>query len=79
MNLDLNRLRAERIANGLTQEDMAKRLGWNDRSRYAKRESGIVDIGANEFIQIANILGYDTDNLAIFFTTNVPEKERSKE
>lgn len=79
MNLDLNRLRAERIANGLTQEDMAKRLGWNDRSRYAKRESGIVDIGANEFIQIANILGYDTDNLAIFFTTNVPERERCKE
>lgn len=79
MNLDLNRLRAERIANGLTQEDMAKRLGWNDRSRYAKRESGVVDIGANEFIQIANILGYDTDNLAIFFTNNVPEREQSKE
>ncbi|MDK8645797.1 helix-turn-helix transcriptional regulator [Staphylococcus condimenti] len=76
MTLNLNRLRAERIANGITQDEMAHKMGWKSRVPYAKRENGIVDIGANEFIKMAKILGYDTNELDIFFTQNVPEKER---
>lgn len=76
MTLNLNRLRAERIANGITQDEMAHKMGWKTRVPYAKRENGIVDIGANEFIKMAKILGYDTNELDIFFTQNVPEKER---
>ena len=78
MKLDLQRLKAERIAKGYTQEDTAKMLGWSDRARYGKRESGFINMGADEFIQIASILGYDTDNLAIFFREDVPEKEQKE-
>ena len=76
MVLNLKRLRAERIACGITQDEMAHKMGWKTRTPYAKRENGIVDIGANEFIKMAKILGYETNNLDIFFTNNVPRKER---
>ncbi|HHB4980039.1 TPA: helix-turn-helix domain-containing protein [Staphylococcus aureus] len=76
MVLNLKRLRAERIACGITQDEMAHKMGWKTRTPYAKRENGIVDIGANEFIKMAKILGYETNNLDIFFTNNVTGKER---
>ncbi|EUQ80439.1 helix-turn-helix domain-containing protein [Staphylococcus aureus] len=76
MVLNLKRLRAERIACGITQDEMAHKMGWKTRTPYAKRENGIVDIGANEFIKMAKILGYETNNLDIFYTNNVPGKER---
>ncbi|MCC3691926.1 MULTISPECIES: helix-turn-helix domain-containing protein [Bacillota] len=76
MVLNLKRLRAERIACGITQDEMAQMMGWKTRTPYAKRENGIVDIGANEFIKMAKILGYETNNLDIFFTQVVPKKEQ---
>ena len=75
LTLDLNRLKAERIACGLTQEQLAKQVG-HKRAWYAKRESGIVDIGADELAVIANALGIQS--LDIFFKKNVPEKQRNK-
>lgn len=78
MILNLKRLRAERIACGITQDEMAHKMGWKTRTPYAKRENGFVDIGANEFIKMAKILGYETNNLDIFFTHNVPDRERNK-
>ena len=41
MTVNLLRVKAERVANGLTQEELAKKLGWA-RSQYAKRENGFV-------------------------------------
>lgn len=76
MRLDLKRLKAERIANGFTQDDMAKAMGWRTRIPYAKRENGIVGIGADELIKFAEILGYSENDLGIFFTVNVPENEQ---
>lgn len=66
MTLNLLRLRAERIAKGMTQEEMAERLGIS-RAAYAKREAGIVDIGANELAAISEVLGIDRDHISIFF------------
>ncbi|HEJ8273916.1 TPA: helix-turn-helix transcriptional regulator [Staphylococcus aureus] len=74
MVLNLKRLRAERIACGITQDEMAHKMGWKTRTPYAKRENGIVDIGANEFIKMAKILGYETNNLDIFLPITFPEK-----
>ena len=76
MTLDLRRLKAERVARGFTQDDMAQKMGWSTRTPYAKRENGIVSIGADELAKMANILGYDKNELGIFFSNNVPEKER---
>ena len=75
MTLDLNRLKAERIAKGMTQEEVAKKMGWKTREPYAKRENGIVIISADELISLALIFGYTKDDLGIFFNQNVIEKE----
>ena len=77
MTLDLRRLKAERIAKGLTQDEMAEAMGWKTRTPYAKRENGIVGIGADELVKLAYILGYNENELGIFFKVNVPERERS--
>lgn len=78
VELNLKRLKAERTANGLSQDEMAHLMGWKSRTPYAKRELGLVDIGANELIKMAKILGYEIDEIEIFFTNNVPKKERCK-
>ena len=79
MTIDLLRLKAERVAKGFSQEDMASKMGWSSRTPYAKRENGIVSIGANELAKMACILGYSTEQLSIFFTSNVPDREQKGE
>lgn len=78
MKLDLKRLKAERIAAGLTQEEVAQKMGWN-RSTYAKRENGMVSLGADELAKLADIFGIDQNRIGIFFKLNVPEREQQKE
>lgn len=75
MTLNLNRLKAERVAKGLTQQQLAEKLGKN-RLWYAKRENGSVSLGANELLEIASVLGISRDNMVIFFTIDDPERER---
>lgn len=75
MKLDLKRLRAERVACGLSQEDVAKKFG-KTRSWYAKRENGFVSIGADELAKIAGIFNIDDKRISIFFNNNVPKKEQ---
>ena len=76
MTLDLLRLKAERVAKGLSQDEMARKMGWKTRTPYAKRENGIVNIGADELVKMASILVYSKNELGIFFTTTVPKRER---
>lgn len=73
MKLDLRRIKAERVANGYTQDEMAEKLGFNNRASYAKRENGIVPLGADELIKIAEVLGFDENELGYFFMERVPE------
>ena len=75
MKLNLKRLRAERVACGLSQEDVAKKFG-KTRSWYAKRENGFVSIGADELAKIAGIFNIDDKRIAIFFNNNVLKKEQ---
>lgn len=39
MTVNLKRLKAERIASGMTQDEVAHRMGWKTRTPYAKRET----------------------------------------
>lgn len=71
LKLDLKRLRAERIAKGLDQAEFAHKLGMS-RSSYSKRENGLVNISISELARMMSILGFNKDNLSIFFTQNVP-------
>lgn len=75
MTLNLKRLKAERMASGLSQDEMAERMGWKTRTPYAKRENGLVTIGADELIKMAQILGYGIDDIGIFFNQGVPKRE----
>jgi transcriptional regulator with XRE-family HTH domain len=77
LRLDLKRLKAERIAKGYTQEEMANYMGYKDRASYAKRENGFVNLGADELAKITEILEIPIENMYIFFTLTVPEKERN--
>ena len=76
MRLDIKRLKAERVAKGLSQEEMATKMGWSLRTPYVKRELGIIDIGIDEFLKMIKILGYTENNLSIFFTEDVPKREQ---
>ena len=67
MKVDLKRLKAERVASGLSQEDVAHRMGWKTRSPYAKRENGIIPISADELAEFVEIFGLPIDKLPIFF------------
>lgn len=78
MTLNLRRLKAERFAAGFTQDEMAEKMGWKNRSAYAKRESGKVPIGANELMKIISILGYSEKDLVIFFKDDVLEREQKE-
>lgn len=76
MSFNLQRLKAERMAEGYTQEDFAKKLGMS-RGAYAKREAGIVDISVEDLSHIMDALGYDASKLSIFFAPSVRKKERN--
>lgn len=76
MLVNLQRIKAERLVRGLTQEDMAKKMGWHDRSSYARREKGVTPIGADELIKIAEILDC-TNDMSLFFKLDVPKREQS--
>lgn len=69
--LDLNRIKAERIAKGMTQEQMANAIGLSNASAYAKRESGTVDFGISEFTKYCSVLGFDNQKMNIFFKSDV--------
>lgn len=70
MYVDTKRLRAERVAKGLTQAETAKRLKWTT-AKYARRESGTVGITADELVEIMKALGCDTiADIAVFFNPN---------
>lgn len=63
LTMNLKRIKTERIAKGLTQDEKAKAMGWKSRAPYANRENGIVGIGADELVKMANILGCNENQL----------------
>ena len=66
MLINLKRLRAERVAQGLTQEEMAKRLGWT-LGKYSRRERGDSTIGVEELISVIELLGFSREQVSDFF------------
>lgn len=76
MEFDYMKLKGERVSRGLTQADMAKKLGLS-RNGYAAKERGESDIGVDELAKICSILDISPmDIFPIFFTKNVHHNER---
>lgn len=65
--MKLNKLKEIRKAKGLTQEQMAKLLGYKDKSGYCQLENGDIKMTLEKAIKISKILG--TDMKEIFFDT----------
>jgi len=76
MTVNLNRLKAERVAKGLTQAEMATLMGFKTPAPWTKRENGTIGLGADELGKAAQILDIPMSNLSIFFTPSVPEREQ---
>jgi len=67
--LNLGKLKELRKAKGLTQEQMAKLLGYKDKSGYCQLENGNIKMTLEKAIKISKILGVDIKE--IFFETHV--------
>ncbi len=63
-------LKRIRIEKGYTQEYMAEKLGYKDKSGYNHLENGNVKLSVDRAIKIANILDIDP---SIFFARKVQE------
>ena len=66
MEFDLGRLKAERVANGLEQSDVAELVGI-DRSAYSRYETGTRGMTVELLCDIATTLGVTADRMNIFF------------
>ena len=66
MEFDLGRLKAERVANGLEQRDVAELVGI-DRSAYSRYETGTRGMTVELLCDIAATLGVTADRMNIFF------------
>ncbi|KRM91466.1 helix-turn-helix domain-containing protein [Liquorilactobacillus cacaonum] len=72
MEINLKRIKAERITAGISQQEMAKIIGVS-RGAYWKRENGQTQIGVEELAKIAEAIGIDKNNIGIFFKFGVTE------
>lgn len=67
-------IRNRRIELELTQDELAKKVGYSDRSMIAKIESGIVDISKNKIMQFAqaldttsyHLMGLESDQMPLY-------------
>lgn len=56
-------IRILRKKNNWTQEDLASRMGYTDRSMIAKIESGIVDLPQSKIMEFAKVFGVNSGDL----------------
>ena len=56
-------IREFRKQNKWTQEELAQRMGYTDRSTIAKIEAGKVDLSQSKIIEFANVFGVDPGEL----------------
>lgn len=72
------RLKAERIARGLTIQDMAEALGYKYDNQYQHREAGRTPIRVDEFAKIMNIFNLDMGESAIFFDSSYQKRTNKR-
>lgn len=70
---NIKKYRKER---GLTQDELAKKAGYTDRSSIAKIEKGIVDLSQSKIKQFADIFGISPGDL-IGWDDDTSKKEKT--
>ena len=72
--MDLALLKSERMRRGITQEQMAKCLGFKGRSNYCLMEKGKISISVDAANKIARYLGLSKEvTYKIFFDEKVQD------
>lgn len=66
MKFNYNRLKAERIAEGYTAQEMGDALGIS-KSAYSKKENGKTILTVDDFGIISKKLGIPKEKISIFF------------
>ena len=66
MKFLLNRLKGERVAQGLGQEEIAELLGI-DRSTYSRYENGARSMTVDTLTDIAAAIGLTADQMGVLF------------
>lgn len=67
---DLRRMKAERIAKGISLSEMAKRLNMT-AGTYSKKENGHIRINVDDLAKVIEVLELPQDKCGIFFTYKV--------
>ncbi len=68
--VNINKLKGVIVEKGLTQSEMAKKMGISDRTFYNKMKRRVFN--SDEIIEIASILAIgEKDVIAIFFDQDV--------
>lgn len=67
-----------RKLNHMTQDELAKRAGYTDRSSIAKIERGDVDLSQSKILQFAEIFGIAAGDLVGWEEATDEEKENSE-
>ncbi|HDE9597893.1 TPA: helix-turn-helix transcriptional regulator [Staphylococcus aureus] len=67
---NVKRMKAERIAKGISISDMAKKLGMTPGT-YSKKENGHIRINVDDLAKVIEVLELPQDKCGIFFTYRV--------
>ena len=70
-----DRIRELRVARKMSQDDLAKAMGYKDRSMITKIESGKVDISQKKIMAFARVLGTTPSYLMGWTDEKPPEPE----
>ena len=80
------RIKELRKQNNWTQEELAQKVGYTDRSAIAKIEAGRIDLPQSKIIEFANVFGVDAGDLLgwgddLYVTTlpTTPNEKKAKE
>lgn len=72
VTVNLALIKSARTKKGFTQQEMAKKLGLNDKSKYSRRESGEYSFQLEELPLLVETLGVPYEKI---FNRNVAKTE----
>ena len=71
-----------RKLNNWTQEELAKKMGYTDRSTISKIEAGQTDISQSKIIEFAEVFGVNAGDLLGYgddvYVTDLPNKQKEE-
>lgn len=69
---NVRRMKAERVAKGISVKDMSERMGMT-QGTYSKKENGKIRVNVDDLAKVFEILELNEEDCGIFFTHNVSE------